>query len=237
MFPRLCKLARKISNHHIKFYKTCGLQSRFFTSPSHNSSTSVNSKTKSKSDYVMSLEKKYGAHNYKSIPVVLERGQGVFVWDIEGNKYFDFLSAYSAVNQGHCHPRIIEAFTKQASQLTLCSRAFYNDALGEYSQFITNYFGYPRVLPMNTGVEACESSVKIARRWGYEVKKIPNNEAIILFAEGNFWGRSIAAVSASTDPDSYTNYGPYTPNFEKKACKNSSFYDGANSRRSRCYYT
>jgi len=214
MWRHYSKLVERTIN--FKSYRICKLRKQLFSSsPSSYEHSAPNSKIKSKSEHLMALEKKYGAHNYKSIPVTLSRGQGVHVWDVEGNKYLDFLSAYSAVNQGHCHPRIVETLIKQASVLTLSSRAFYNDALGEYSEYITKYFGYPRVLPMNTGVEACESAVKIARRWGYEIKKIPDNEAMIVFAENNFWGRSIAAVSASTDPDSYSNYGPYTPNFEK----------------------
>jgi len=161
------------------------------------------------------LEKKYGAFNYKPLPVVLHKGEGVFVYDTEGNKYFDFLSAYSAVNQGHCHPKIINALQEQAKLLTLTSRAFYNDRLGEFEQKITSIFGFDRVLPMNTGVEACESAVKLARKWGYEVKGVAPNQAVVVFAEGNFWGRSIAAISASTDPSSYTNFGPFVPGFEK----------------------
>jgi ornithine--oxo-acid transaminase len=161
------------------------------------------------------LEKKYGAFNYKPLPVVLHKGEGVFVYDTEGNKYFDFLSAYSAVNQGHCHPKIINALQEQAKLLTLTSRAFYNDRLGEFEQKITSIFGFDRVLPMNTGVEACESAVKLARKWGYEVKGVAPNQAVVVFAEGNFWGRSIAAISASTDPISYTNFGPFVPGFEK----------------------
>ncbi len=161
------------------------------------------------------LEKKYGAFNYKPLPVVLHKGEGIFVYDTEGNKYFDFLSAYSAVNQGHCHPKIINALQEQAKLLTLTSRAFYNDRLGEFEQKITSIFGFDRVLPMNTGVEACESAVKLARKWGYEVKGVAPNQAVVVFAEGNFWGRSIAAISASTDPSSYTNFGPFVPGFEK----------------------
>lgn len=161
------------------------------------------------------LEKKFGAFNYKPLPVVLHKGEGIFVYDTEGNKYFDFLSAYSAVNQGHCHPKIISALQEQAKLLTLTSRAFYNDRLGEFEQKITSIFGFDRVLPMNTGVEACESAVKLARKWGYEVKGVAPNQAVVVFVEGNFWGRSIAAISASTDPSSYTNFGPFVPGFEK----------------------
>ncbi len=167
----------------------------------------------SRSEEMMSLEAKYGAHNYHPLPVVLDRGEGVFVWDVDGKRYFDFLSAYSAVNQGHCHPRIIAALTIQATKLTLTSRAFYNDCLGEYERFITKYFGYDKVLPMNTGVEAVETAVKLARRWGYEVKGIPSNEAKIVFVEGNFHGRTISSISASTDPSSYGGFGPLVPGY------------------------
>lgn len=160
------------------------------------------------------LEDQYGAHNYHPIPVVIERASGVEMWDCEGKHYYDFLSAYSAVNQGHCHPRIIRALTEQALRLTLTSRAFHNDKLGEYAEFICNYFGFERMLPMNTGVEACETAVKLARRWGYTVKGIEENKARIVFAEGNFWGRSIAAISSSTDPSSYKNFGPYVSGFD-----------------------
>ena len=164
-------------------------------------------------DYI-ALEEEYGAHNYHPLPVVLERGEGIYLWDVNGKQYFDFLSAYSAVNQGHCHPRIIRALTTQAQQLTLTSRAFHNNRLGEYEKFICNYFGFERMLPMNTGVEAGETAVKLARRWGYEVKGIAGNNAKIIFVEGNFWGRTMAAISSSTDPDSYTGFGPYMPGFE-----------------------
>lgn len=160
------------------------------------------------------LEKKYGAFNYHPIPVVLDRGKGVFVWDVEGKRYFDFLSAYSAVNQGHCHPKIIDALVSQAQKLTLTSRAFYNSVLGRYEKYMCELFGYQRVLPMNTGVEGGETAIKLARKWAYEVKKIPQNQAVILFAENNFWGRTLAAISSSTDPESYTNYGPYMPGFK-----------------------
>ena len=165
--------------------------------------------------YYVALEEKYGAHNYHPLPVVIERGQGVYLYDVEGKQYFDFLSGYSAVNQGHCHPAIIKALTEQASKLTLTSRAFYNNQLGEYEQFITQYFGYDKVLPMNTGVEAGETAVKLARRWAYEKKGVAANEAVILFPEGNFWGRTIAAISSSTDPSSYTNFGPFVPGFKQ----------------------
>jgi ornithine--oxo-acid transaminase len=160
------------------------------------------------------LEEKYGAHNYHPLPVVLNRGEGVFVWDVDGKRYYDFLSGYSAVNQGHCHPRIIEALTDQAQQLTLTSRAFHNNLLGEYEKFISSYFGYDKVLPMNTGVEAGETAIKLARRWGYTVKGIEANQAKIVFAAGNFWGRTLAAISSSTDPSCYENFGPFMPGFE-----------------------
>ncbi|PZX65890.1 ornithine--oxo-acid transaminase [Hydrotalea sandarakina] len=166
------------------------------------------------SSYFIELEEKYGAHNYHPLPVVLEKGEGVFVYDVEGKRYFDFLSGYSAVNQGHCHPKIIESLIAQAKKLTLTSRAFYNNKLGEYEKYITDYFGYDKVLPMNTGVEGGETAIKLARRWGYVKKGIPENKAKIIFAEGNFWGRTLAAISASTDPSSYKNFGPYMPGFE-----------------------
>ena len=161
----------------------------------------------------LALEEKYGAHNYHPLPVVLERGEGVYLYDVDGKKYFDFLSGYSAVNQGHCHPAIIEALQKQASKLTLTSRAFHNNLLGEYEKYITNYFGYDKVLPMNTGVEGGETAIKLARRWGYNVKGIAENKAKIIFAEGNFWGRTLAAISSSTDPSSFKGFGPYMPGF------------------------
>jgi ornithine--oxo-acid transaminase len=163
----------------------------------------------------MELENNFGAHNYHPIPVVLEKGEGVFVWDVEGKKYYDFLAAYSAVNQGHCHPRIINALVRQAQKLTLTSRAFYNSVLGEYEKYITEYFGYDKVLPMNTGVEGGETAVKLARRWAYTVKGVKENQAKVVFANGNFWGRTMAAVSASTDPSSYKGFGPYMPGFQK----------------------
>ena len=162
---------------------------------------------------LMGLEDQYGAHNYHPLPVVLSRGEGVFLWDVDGKKYYDFLSAYSAVNQGHCHPKIINALIEQAKTLTLTSRAFYNDSLGDYEQFITEYFGFDKVLPMNTGVEGGETAIKLARRWGYNVKGIPENQAKIIFAEGNFWGRTLAAISSSTDPSSYQGFGPYMQGF------------------------
>lgn len=166
------------------------------------------------SQQAITLEDQYGAHNYHPLPVVLARGEGVFLWDVEGKRYYDFLSAYSAVNQGHCHPHIINALTEQAKKLTLTSRAFYNDVLGKFEKYITEYFGYEKVLPMNSGVEACETAVKLCRKWAYKVKGLPENQAKIIFVEGNFWGRSIAAISASTDPASYRDYGPFLPGFE-----------------------
>ncbi len=161
----------------------------------------------------IALEDQFGAHNYHPIPVVLEKGEGVFLYDVDGKRYFDFLSGYSAVNQGHCHPEIIKALTEQAQKLTLTSRAFYNNLLGAYEKYITNYFGYDKVLPMNTGVEGGETAIKLARRWGYAVKGIPENQAKVIFAEGNFWGRTLAAISSSTDPSSYKGFGPYMPGF------------------------
>lgn len=145
--------------------------------------------------------------------MAIARGEGVHVWDVEGRKYLDFLSAYSALNQGHCHPKIVQAMMEQANTLTLTSRAFYTDTLGEYQEFMTNLFGYDKLLPMNSGVEAAETAVKLARRWGYDVKGIPQNQAKVVFVEGNFWGRSIAAVSSSVDPENYGGYGPYVPGF------------------------
>jgi ornithine--oxo-acid transaminase len=163
---------------------------------------------------VIELEETYSAHNYHPLPVVLKKGKGIYLWDVEGKKYFDFLSAYSAVNQGHCHPRILKALNSQAKELTLTSRAFYSDALGEYAKFITKFFGYDRVLPMNTGVEGGETAIKLARRWGYIKKKIPDSQAKILFVKGNFWGRTLSAISTSTDPSSFAGFGPYMPGFE-----------------------
>ncbi|MDX1684809.1 MAG: ornithine--oxo-acid transaminase [Saprospiraceae bacterium] len=165
-------------------------------------------------EHYLDLEDRYGAHNYHPLPVVLKEGKGVFLWDVDGKKYYDFLSAYSAVNQGHCHPRIVRALTEQAQKLTLTSRAFHNDVLGPYEKFITGYFGYDRILPMNSGVEAAETAVKLCRKWAYKVKGIEKNKAKIIFVEGNFWGRSLAAVSTSTDPSSYGDYGPFMPGFE-----------------------
>ena len=164
-------------------------------------------------DY-LNLELKYGAHNYHPLPVVLSKGEGIYLWDVEGKKYYDFLSAYSAVNQGHCHPKIIKALTDQANQLTLTSRAFHNDILGPYEKFITDFFGYDKVLPMNTGVEGGETANKLARKWGYLKKDIAENKARIIFANGNFWGRTLAAISSSDDPTSYKGFGPYMPGYD-----------------------
>ncbi|MBF90777.1 MAG: ornithine--oxo-acid transaminase [Flavobacteriales bacterium] len=166
------------------------------------------------SEELIALEERYGAHNYHPLPVVLAKGDGVFVWDVEGKKYYDFLSAYSAVNQGHCHPKIIKALSSQAEKLTLTSRAFYNDSLGEYERYITTLFGYDKVLPMNTGVEGGETANKLARKWGYLKKNIQENKARIIFAKGNFWGRTLAAISSSDDPISYTGFGPYMPGYD-----------------------
>ncbi len=169
--------------------------------------------TLTKSEQFIGLEEKYGAHNYHPIPVVIEKGEGVFVWDAEGKRYYDFLAAYSAVNQGHCHPRLIKALTEQAQKLTLTSRAFHNTKLGEYEKFITSYFGYDKVLPMNTGVEGVETAIKLARRWAYDVKGLKENEAKIIFAKENFHGRTLGAISASTDPSSYAGFGPFVPGY------------------------
>lgn len=168
---------------------------------------------KTPEDY-MELESQKGCHNYHPLPVVLEKGEGVFVWDVNGNRYFDFLSAYSAVNQGHCHPRLVKVMHEQAQKLTLTSRAFYNNVLAPYEKYITELFGYDKVLPMNSGVEGGESAIKLCRKWGYLKKGIPENKAKIIFAEGNFWGRTLAAVSSSTDPESYKNFGPFMSGFE-----------------------
>lgn len=165
------------------------------------------------SQQAIDMENKYGAHNYSPLPVVLSKGEGAFVWDVEGKKYFDFLSAYSAVNQGHCHPKIISALTKQANTLTLTSRAFYNDSLGPYEKYITQFFGYDKVLPMNTGAEGVETALKLARRWGVVKKGIDNDKVLIVCCEGNFHGRTVTVISMSNDPSSYTNYGPLTPGF------------------------
>lgn len=166
-----------------------------------------------RTEYFLNLDEKYGAHNYHPLPVVLTKGEGVFVWDVEGKKYFDFLSGYSALNQGHCHPKIIGALMEQAQKLTLTSRAFHSDLLAEYSKFITRYFGYDKVLAMNSGVEAVETAIKLCRRWGYAVKGIGENEAKIIVCEGNFHGRTSTVISFSSDPSSYNNFGPYMPGF------------------------
>ena len=166
------------------------------------------------SKFFFDVEHKYGAHNYKPLPVVLSRGEGIYLWDIQNKKYFDFLSAYSAVNQGHCNPKILEALNIQAKKLTLTSRAFYNDVLGDYEKYITNIFKYDKVLPMNTGVEGGETAIKLARKWGYLIKKIPKNKARVVFATGNFWGRTLAAISSSDDPLSYSDFGPYMPGYD-----------------------
>lgn len=172
-------------------------------------------KVSSKAQHYIDLESKYGAHNYHPLSVVLKKGRGAKVWDVDDNEYYDFLSAYSAVNQGHCHPRILSAVHEQMENICLTSRAFYNDALGEMEEFVHNYFGYDKMLPMNTGAEAVETALKLARRWGYRVKNIPENESIIIVCDGNFHGRTISIVSMSTDPDSYKDYGPFTPGFIK----------------------
>lgn len=164
--------------------------------------------------YYLELEEKYGAHNYHPLPVVLQKGQGVFLWDVDNKRYYDYLSGYSAVNQGHCHPVIIAALIEQAQQLTLTSRAFHSALLSEYTQFITKYFGYDKVLPMNTGVEAVETAIKLCRRWGYDVKGIPANKAKILVCSNNFHGRTSTVISFSTDPSSYDRFGPFMPGFE-----------------------
>ncbi|PJZ31333.1 ornithine--oxo-acid transaminase [Leptospira kmetyi] len=179
------------------------------------------------SSYYIQLENTFGASNYEPLPVVLDKGERIYLYDVEGKRYFDFLSAYSAVNQGHCHPKLIETLIEQSRKLTLTSRAFYNSQLGEYEEYITKLLGYQRILPMNTGVEGAETAVKLCRKWGYKVKGIPENQAKIIFASGNFWGRSIGAISASTDPLSKREFGPFVPGFEIipfndiKALKNS----------------
>jgi ornithine--oxo-acid transaminase len=166
------------------------------------------------SQHYLQLEEQYSAHNYHPLPVVLNRGEGVFLWDVDGKRYYDFLSGYSAVNQGHCHPVIVDAFIAQAKQLTLTSRAFHSNLLGEYAQYITSYFGYQKVLPMNTGVEAVETAIKLARRWGYAVKGIEENKAIIVVCANNFHGRTGTVISFSTDPASYSRFGPFMPGFQ-----------------------
>jgi ornithine--oxo-acid transaminase len=170
--------------------------------------------TKLTSKQAMALEDKYGAHNYHPLPVVIDRAEGVYVWDLEEKKYFDFLSAYSAVNQGHCHPDIINALKTQAERLTLTSRAFYNSVLGPFEKYVSELFGYDKVLAMNSGVEACETAVKLARKWAYVKKGVEENKARMVFVHGNFWGRSLAAISASDDPSSYKGFGPYMPGYD-----------------------
>ncbi|CAF0999512.1 unnamed protein product [Didymodactylos carnosus] len=179
-------------------------------SSSNKSIQSVSPKTRS----IIEREERYGAHNYHPLPVVIEKGSGVYVWDVDGKKYFDFLSAYSAVNQGHCHPKIVECVKKQAETVTLTSRAFYNNILGEFEKYACELFGYDKLLPMNTGVEGGETAIKLARKWAYNVKRVGRDQAIVLFAHGNFWGRTLAAVSSSTDPLCYEGFGPYMPNFQ-----------------------
>ena len=169
--------------------------------------------TKTKAEQLIALEDKYGAHNYHPLPVVLDKGEGVFVWDVNGKKYYDFLSAYSAVNQGHCHPKITKAFVEQATKLALTSRAFYNSVLGEYEQYITGYFNYDKVLPMNSGAEAVETAIKMARKWGYEIKGVAENQAKIIVCESNFHGRTVNIISFSTDEDSRQNFGPFNTGY------------------------
>ena len=173
----------------------------------------MNNTKKYSAEELMELENRYGAHNYHPLPVVLDRGEGVYVWDVNGKKYYDFLSAYSAVNQGHCHPKIVETLTSQAQKLTLTSRAFYNDKLGVYEKFVTEYFGYEKVLPMNSGAEAVETALKLCRKWAYQKKKIAENDAQIVVCAENFHGRTTTIVSFSVDPDAYSDYGPFTPGF------------------------
>ncbi|CAF0747551.1 unnamed protein product [Brachionus calyciflorus] len=175
---------------------------------------SKSSKIGAQSQAIFDREDKYGAHNYHPLPVAIDKAKGIFMWDVEGNKYFDFLSAYSAVNQGHCHPRIIQTLKEQADKVTLTSRAFYNTVLGEFEEYLCKLLGFDKVLPMNTGVEAGETSIKLARKWAYQVKGVPKNQAVVLFAAENFWGRTLSAVSSSTDPSCYEGFGPYMPNFK-----------------------
>ena len=166
-----------------------------------------------KTQYYLQLEEDFGAHNYHPLPVVLDKGKGVFVWDVDGKKYYDFLSGYSAINQGHCHPRIVNALIEQSQKLTLTSRAFHNNLLGEYEKFVTEFFGYEKLLPMNTGVEAVETAIKLCRRWAYENKDIKDGEAKIIVCENNFHGRTVTVISFSTDAQSNNKFGPYTPGF------------------------
>jgi len=174
----------------------------------------MESTAQQRSTYFMELEERYGAHNYHPLPVVISKGEGVHVWDADGKKYYDFLSAYSAVNQGHCHPKIVGALKNQADTLTLTSRAFYNDQLGPYEKYVTKYFDYDKVLPMNSGVEAVETALKLCRKWAYKVKGVPQNEAVIIFAKGNFHGRTLSVISASVDPDARKDYGPYMTGYQ-----------------------
>jgi ornithine--oxo-acid transaminase len=176
--------------------------------------SSINKNMLTKTQYYLGLEEEFGAHNYHPIPVVLNRGEGVYLWDVDDKRYYDFLSAYSAVNQGHCHPKIVKAFIEQSQKLTLTSRAFHSEVLGEFAKFITGYFGYNKVLPMNTGVEAVETAIKLCRRWAYEVKGVEQNKATIIVCEGNFHGRTTAVISFSNDPGSRRNFGPFMPGFE-----------------------
>lgn len=192
-------------HQHSGFQPTRGLSS---TKKSHATTTTTHS------EQCIAKEDQYGAHNYHSLPVVLDRGSGVHVWDVEGKQYFDCLSAYSAVNQGHSHPKIIQALVEQASKMALTSRAFHNSVLGDYEQYITAFFGYDKVLPMNTGVEAGETAIKLARRWAYDVKGVPKNQAKVIFAHGNFWGRTMSAISSSDDKESYNGFGPFMPGFQ-----------------------
>jgi len=175
----------------------------------------MNTTTKLTGQDCIERETKYGAHNYHPLPVVLEKGKGIFMWDVDGKRYFDFLSAYSAVNQGHCHPKIVAAMVEQAQKLALTSRAFYNDVLGEYEQYVTSYFGYDKVLPMNTGAEADETALKLCRKWAYMKKGVAENQAKIIVCDGNFHGRTITIVSMSNDPESFAGFGPFTPGFIK----------------------
>ncbi|TGZ57234.1 hypothetical protein CRM22_009970 [Opisthorchis felineus] len=192
------------------------LRSKKLVSPQRTLQNWTNSvrKQTSLSSGVYEREDRFGAHNYHPLPVALCKAKGIFVWDVDGNRYMDFLSAYSSVNQGHCHPKLVAALSEQANVLTLTSRAFYSSILGEYEEFITKLFGYDKVLPMNTGVEAGETACKLARKWAYKVKGVPDNEARIVFAEGNFWGRTLAAISSSTDPTCFQGFGPYMPGFD-----------------------
>ncbi|ESO00619.1 hypothetical protein HELRODRAFT_101030 [Helobdella robusta] len=231
MTSKLLKISKILDNSKSLVFSSCSSRSKTDSRKSSSSSSSSSgNRTLHKSAssvipdselqgigklsaQILEKDEKYGAHNYHPLPVALSRGKGVFVWDVDGRRYYDFLSAYSAVNQGHCHPRIVHALQEQAASLTLTSRAFYNNWLGVYSEFVTKLFGYDRVLPMNTGVEGGETATKLARKWAYNVKKIPKNQAKHVFAEGNFWGRTLAAVSSSTDPTCYEGFGPYVPGF------------------------